>query len=337
MQFGRSLDKFIKLFYYCGLSCYPSFDGFLIAKSKRPRLMHYIPTAALSVLIVILVIGPFVPLALNGSYTLFLVIYSLWMLVTLLPCTIQMFFLRSNFAKIWSHVTAIELMSRESFLGASKAMQRHFMRRVYFECGLFFLKMLMFFWSREKKFTWLNIGLHGGPIMLRVIMILVTLHAFFYIILLDHLLECVARQVDSRISYAAAATMMSIMTYRRPSANQVASEMLQFKLLHYHVWKVSVKINRLFGWTICLTFLHHFVSAVYNVHEAYILSREPLNWFKFLRKFIEFEERLRAFQFCSSCTGTVVSFVTYLLSISIFADACHRCGVWVICLRFSYD
>lgn len=288
MQFEKVLNKFVKFFYFCGLSCYPSFDAFSITITKQNRLVRCIPSTALILLIAISSTASLACQYLKESKSgksvfNFVFIYSITLTVTLLPCAFQMIFLHSNFATIYSHISTIGRLTWGKYCSVTSDFQRHFMRRVYIIVAVFLIKLLISMVTR--KFS-LEVSITITSLnILRALTILVLFHAAFYIDLLNHMLECFVRHIESRTTNVTSAIAMTVSKLHCSAAYRLTGEILHFKLIHFHLWEISEKINLLFGWTICITFLQYFVLAIYNVYSTYRELLEPqLKWARLLRE-----------------------------------------------------
>lgn len=127
-----------------------------------------------------------------------------------------------------------------------------------------------------------------GLATLRAIKFLMLLQAFFYIDLLDHTLQCLnehlGRRVAAKTMVIATRTCTRTDTFRHP-ATKLREDIYLFKLLHFHFWEISEKINSLFGWTIVIIFLQQFFYATYNVYFAYfVMVQSSMDVVTFLRK-----------------------------------------------------
>lgn len=288
MEFGRGLDPFIRWFYKCGLSGYPSFDGFFTAKTKEKSFSQFIPTGMLAVFTIITSIVTCVSKFLGdpsfSSSTTSLFINTATLLTSVSLCLIQMVFLSPYFAEISSQISKIERLSWRKFSFDMVPLRRHFIRCVYITLVSVILPVIVKLY--EKSFTWDRYIVTTGLAILRAIEFSILLHAFFYVDLLDHMLQRFVRHVNMRASSATPVIVQTI-SFRSPAAKQLTAEIFHFKLLHYNLWDISEKINHLFGWVIVIIFLQHFTYVVYNVYAAYsTLSLQSLSVFNILRKSI---------------------------------------------------
>lgn len=337
MKFGRGLDPFLKCFFICGLSCYPSYDDFSRARAKYKSFMKLVPTGILIVLTVIISIGSCVskflsdPELKSGASNLF--INTLTLMVTVIVSAIRMVFLSPLFAEISAQMSFIERSSWRKFSIDLNAFRRHFMRRAYITLISFILPVVVKL--SAKPFTWNNFILIAGLASLRGFMFLISMHAFFYVDLLDHMLQSFVRHVDMRATTATAAVVHTI-SFRSPAAKQMAAEILHFKLLHFNLWEITEKINHLFGWTIVIVFLQHFSYAIYNVYAAYMamtMAKQPLNVSIFLRKSIgcfggDLERYTFSLHFC--WIGPAANLWSSAFAVVNFLDVCYHCSIRVM-------
>lgn len=284
MQFERGLDKFIKLFYICGLSCYPSFDEYLTVKTKKERFVQYFPSVALIGLIIILLTTICMYNFLSNDLVIRrYMIHMILMLLILFLCAIQTIRQWRNFAKICMHMRIIESLSWGKFYCVSNAFKRHFMRRVF----VMLIPFLTAYVARISKKQMPSLPYVVIIAILDGLILLVLLHAFFYVDLLDHMLESFVRHVDTRASTATAVVEKKMNNFHSPAAYQLTAELFHFKLLHFHLWEISETINQLFGWTIIIIFLRYFFYSIWNVYDAYSsLFRQPPYFFGLFRKWL---------------------------------------------------
>lgn len=303
MKIGRGLDPFIKTFYICGLSCYPSFDGFLTGKTEKKRFTHYFPSIILVVLTLVLstaicerkfVTDPYLN---RSTSTLFLNTVTLES--TVFVSTLLMVFLSPYFGEICSQICIIERLSWRKFTFDVEPFRRHFLRRIYITVASLVVPVVVKL--IEKPFSWDRLLIAVGLAFLRALMYLILLHAFFYVDLLDHMLQCFVRHVEMRATTATTVAVQAI-SFRTPAAKQMTAEIFQFKLLHFNLSEISEKINHLFGWTIVIVFLQHFIYSIYNVYAVYAAITQPSERFlSVLRKSIScFEGKFNGQKFCRS-------------------------------------
>lgn len=289
MRFGRGLDSFIRWFYFSGLSCYPSFDEYLVAKTKNKRFVKYVPTGVLVLLTIITSINncsgknlpSYNPVDKSGLVVVF--VNTLSQLVTVIVCVIQMVLLSPCFAEICSQISVIERLSWRKLTCNSKVFERRFMRHAYIVLVSFATPILFTLYA--KPLTFENFLVTTGLSILRAIVFLALLQAFFYVDLLDHMLQSFVRHVDMRAKTASSAAVQTV-NFRSPATKQLTAEIFHFKVLHFNLWEISESINDLFGWTIVVIFLQHFSYAIYNVHYAFtVMNVHPVDMKEFVRKY----------------------------------------------------
>lgn len=267
MEFGRSLDKFIRWFYMCGLSCYPSFTGFLTKKTKKNRLLQYIPTGALIASSIIISVGTYIHLTIYRPTCKahFMISYLSAPAITVLFCAIQAIFLPQIFARTCSQISTFERWSRKKFLIEPEAFRRHFCRRACF----LLIASIMPFWPWMFR-GWNHLLMTSVIIALRAIVYMVFVHAFFYVEILDYLLQCFVRYVDVQATTVGLRTNVKIVRSPNCLAQQIKIEINHWKLLHFKLWQISKSINHLFGWTILAIFLHNFLFAINYMYFAFL-------------------------------------------------------------------
>lgn len=274
MEFGRGLDTIIGWFYICGLSCYPSFCGFLTRESKRKHLLHYIPSIGLIALITSMGCFVYLNVEVDGPHADSIIyLYVMAPMFTVLICTIQMIFLSRYFGKIWLQINIFEQLSREQFSIDPRELRRQFMRRVYIILLSFlFATVAGIIRNCNNMFVAVNL------LIMRAVVFLVIVHALFYIDLLDYLLQCFTRHVNVRAEATELPINVRTVDFcNRFSAHELKTEILQYKLLHFHLWKLSCYTNRLFGWTNVTTILYYFACLIFYVYSIFVRMHSPLD------------------------------------------------------------
>lgn len=272
MNIRQGLDPFIRCFYVCGLSCYPSFGEFLTTKTRNKQLIKYIPTVTLFTITVATSITTCIykyvqDLSVEWGHSTFFINTST-LIFTVLVCVIQTAFLPRYFAAICWQLSIIERISWRTIRFDMIAFRRHFMRRVVITLISFAIPIVLKMYL--KPWTLSSFSVTIGLAILRALMFMILLQAFFYVDLLDHMLQCFVHHVSLRAA-TATTTVARTVTFRSPAAKQLKADILHFKVLHFNLWEISEKINNLFGWTIFMIFLQHLIYASYNVYMAYFL------------------------------------------------------------------
>lgn len=260
MKLGRGLDQFIRWFYICGLSCYPSFDGFSKGAIKHKRFVHYIPTGGLVALAITTSISTYLykfstdPNIHTELKLTLILINTLSPMLTVVVCAVQTVFVSPYFAGICSHISIIESLSWRKCSFHSQAFKRRFMRKFSIFAFAFMMPILfsMFFNIKIIPFA--------GTSMLKALLLLISIQAFFYIDLLDHMLKCFVRHIDAQAANTDDASH---------TAQQLKDEISQYKHMHFHLWEISAKINKLFGWVIVAIVLQYFAFAIFYVFWAF--------------------------------------------------------------------
>lgn len=266
MKFGPSLDKFVKWFFVCGLSCYPSFAEFLTRKTKKRSFMRYIPTGGLFALIATIGGCAFLATISCGPDIYILISFIFGPILTILVSLMQMVFLSPHFSGICSQINAFERLSRKKFVIDSGAFRRHFIRRACLIFIVLILPILLWLYGRKN-----HILLEFAVAALRPLMFLTFIHAYFYINILDHLLQCFARHLDMRASTAMVTiNVETIINGHNGWADQLRIEINEWKLLHFKLWQISKNINKLFGWTIVAIFLQNFLFAINYMYLVFL-------------------------------------------------------------------
>lgn len=302
MEFGRVIDPFVKTFFICGLSCYPSFDEFLVDKIKGNRYTNYIPTVGLVLLIIIASISNCIDLHEKETTVIInILINTTGESIIVFVTAMQIFVEPSSFSDIYSRIDYIERLMQRKLSWDPTVFKRRFMRNIHIIFILYVVPNAYTFYSQN-----IALSILIAQAVLRAIVFMALLQAFFYVDLLGHMLHCFTRHVEQRAADATPGHRQSI-TYRSRGAKQLIDELFKFKLLHFNLWEISEKVNQLFGWTVSVIFMQYFLTAIMNVHYAYrMLMIQPLSWTDLIRPI--------TFLGCSSIYTTM------------FVNSCYRCS-----------
>lgn len=277
MVFSRELDQFIRWFYICGLSCYPSFDGFSFGKTKNNRLLNYIPIGGLVAFSVILSISVYIYQILHDSNVhtqmniWFMFFTLLTPTITVIMCATQMIYQLPHFGEICSLLCAVERLTWQKFSFDSKTFKRQFLLKISLMSFAYIMPILFTVCFNQWLISYF------GVLTLKAIVLLMLIQAFFYVELLDHMLKCLNRHIDGQVTNTAMAATLQTITAPNPTADQLKIKLVQFKLVHFHLWSISQKINELFGWIIVAIVLQNFAYAIFNV--AWTFAMIYLNGF----------------------------------------------------------
>lgn len=265
MEFGRGLDPIIRWFYFCGLSSYPSFDGFTSEKTKKWRFVNYIPTGGLIGLVIS--IGSFVFLTMakqRPQFSIFVFLYVFVPTSTMLVCAISAVFLSPYFAKICTKINHYEILSKRTFSLDPKAFLRHFMRRACIVLVTFMLPQLVAFYRALDPYILIT-----TVTIMKGLVDLALIQALFYVDLLDYLLECFVRHVRMRAKHTELPTNDKKFNVRGQLVQELKVEICQYKLLQFELWKLSRNINRLFGWTFGAILLNNLFFTFLHMRNIY--------------------------------------------------------------------
>lgn len=271
MEFARSVDPIVRMFFICGLSCYPSLDGFVSTNFRKNPFLRYIPTAGFIALVMFM--GSFAHHVVRMHASGWVVTFPLWVyllnpMVTVSISAISMIFLSRYFEKIFSRINTIERLSRPKFSIDPKTFRRLFMRRIYIISITFIVPTLVGLTHKNiDRRVMLTVS-----VFMRVFVTLTLMHSFFYIELLDHLLHCFVRHTNKQ-----AASSESPINACSLSARESLIEISQYKLLHFHLWKLSRIINKLFGWTNIVVIFHSFFVALAYMHNLNSQRSRPVS------------------------------------------------------------
>lgn len=272
MEFCRSLDKFIRLFYILGLSCYPSFGEFTIKRAKNQRFINYIPLgilAAFTSIASITIIWDVVQirganaigLTMGSTQFAFALIDAVLPTITVIVFAIQAIFLSPHLGKICSLVSIVEHASTRRIDFKADAFKRLFIQKVSLIAFAFMLPLSSMCYSFG---SW-RIA-HFGVMGLKALVVLILIQALFYILLLDHMLKCLIRHIEKQ-----AMAIVEPTTINNSETNQLRNHLMHFREVHYHLWAISQRINKIFGLIIVIIVLQYFIWTTYNMFVAFRL------------------------------------------------------------------
>lgn len=265
MEFGRGLDPVIRWFYICGLSSYPSFDGFTSETTTKWRILHYIPTAGLIGLVIS--IGSFVFFTMSNQrpqFSIFVLLYVFVPTSTMLVCAISSVFFSPYFAKICTKINHFENLSKKKFSLDPKAFLRHFMRRTGIVLVTFTVPQLVAFYRALDPYM-----LIATVTIMKGLVDLALIQALFYVDLLDYLLECFVRHVRMRAKLTELPTNEKKLSVRGQLVRELKVEICQYKLLQFELWKISRNIDRLFGWAFGAILLNNLFFTFLHMRNIY--------------------------------------------------------------------
>lgn len=268
MSFGRDLDTFIRWFFYCGLSDYPSFNAFRVSKTRRQRIVQYIPIAGLIALAISTCNFVYIKRSREErTFTFMNILFILAPTLTTIVCAVSTVFSTPYFAKIWSQIDTFECLLKGKFVLDVRAFRSQFLRRAYIVSVSFVLTQLIgnFLGSdstnRKTKIF--------ASITSRILVVFPLIQALFYIDLLDYLLQCFVRYVSSRpVSIELSATEPTNGIHSR-RVQELKAKVSEYKTLHFQLWKLSRNINRLFAWTNIAILLHNFFFTFAHMRNGY--------------------------------------------------------------------
>lgn len=216
--------------------------------------------------------------------TITLLLNSSTLLISMTVCLLQMVRRSSSaFDDICLRIHHIECLAWQTFSFDVEAFRRHYMRRVYITIVTLILPIVTKLYG--QPLTTHRYVTVIGLIFLRAIVSTILLHAYFYIDLLDHMIQSFVRHINVRVSIETTPAIYTI-NFRSPATKQLIAEVFKLKLLHLNLWEISEKINRTFGWTIVVIFSQNFIYAVYNAFVIYTITMpQTIRFIKVLREY----------------------------------------------------
>lgn len=269
MEFGKGLDPFIRWFYACGLSCYPSFDGLSVRKAKDKRVANYIPTVVLMTLTIAISMS-IIGTTIWNRDTLCLREFSIVLITTLIPMltvivfAIQVIFLSPHSGNICVLIKIFDDVSTQKIAFDAKSFKRQFKGRAYVILFAFMLPYLF----KMCFYKWATTAMVLGHFPLRVVLLLIFIQTFFYIELLDHMLNCFVRHIEGQTTMT---PTVETITVDDPPVQQLRTKIIQFEQVHFRLWSISEEIGKLFGWMIVVIGLQYSAWAIFNIVEVFRL------------------------------------------------------------------
>lgn len=269
MEFAQSLDSFIRWFYACGLSCYPSFGGLSVRKAKNKRLANYIPTVVLMALTIAISMSIIVTTIWDRD-SMCLREFAIILITTLIPMltvivfAAQVVFLSPHSGNICLLIKIFDGISMQKIAFDAKCFKRQFMGRVYVVLFAFALPFLF----KMCFYKWATSAMVLCHFPLRVILLLIFIQTFFYIELLDHMLNCFVRHIEEQTTMK---PTVETITVDDSSVQQLRIEIIQFEQMHFRLWSISEEVGKLFGWMIVIIGLQYSAWAIHNVFEVFRL------------------------------------------------------------------
>lgn len=203
-------------------------------------------------------------------------------MITVIVCAIQIFFLSSQYAEICSHISIVERLSWRKLAYNSNTFKWIFMRKVI-------VTVLAYFWPIPFSWClWSRLVLFASNITLKAFVLMILIQALFYIELLDYMLKCF---IDAIATNSVNVSAVKAITVHDSTVQQLKIEIAHYKLVHFHLWCISQKINKLFGWIIVVIVLQYFVFVICNVSWAFKMIYLKGFLTEFIRKLISVETR----------------------------------------------
>lgn len=265
MKFSRELDPFLRVFYVCGMSCYPSADAFSIRKSRNRRFVRYIPSVGFVAVSAMLAVIAYVyrnsdnPNS-NCRLNLGIIFTKVTVaMITVITCATRSIFRSEDFAEIWSHIGAIERLAWRQLTYDSKEFKRFFLRKCVLTVLVFMFPRPFSFCFRDRLLLLFSLD------AIKAFVLLILIQPLFYIDLLDYMLKCFVRHIDAQATNAVMIATVEAITIHDLTLHQLKICIGQYKQVHLHLWSISQKINQLFGWIIVVVLMQYFVSAISNM------------------------------------------------------------------------
>lgn len=299
MSFVTVIRPYIRLFYILGLSLFP-LEYYLSTQakhrrktSKSCRFVLVSPTIIACIfrcsLCVVCLIH--INVVSDGvGYTQ--IIPNLFLVCELLKTvaiTAQNLFYANNMAAIFRNFLNTELLfesmiRRPIFLAN---FHRAFTRKVFVVFAVYAVALVFF------VLYYLSLNDYAIPwLLVKIIHFLsigVYLNATFFIDLityhLKHLNGAITRDTeDSKITGNANVFVVKPKLGWKPTADFTHQQLFQFKVVHFHLWRISDDVNQIFGWTLIAMSFQSFLDFVYTVIWMLQMFNEKWNFISFMRK-----------------------------------------------------
>lgn len=284
----------MKIFYFLGLSLFPLKYYLRENKgevSKRHRFALMLPTIIWSALKCCLCVTCFVMVNIctkqfgNTESVMTNIFLSCEMLKTL-SVIVQSFAYSNTAAAILRNFQTPELLF-ENILNrpiSFETFRRAFFTKVCLAFGTY-VALSGFFVVYYTSLEYIDM-----PLVLIKVMSFISIGVYvkivFYIDLIIHNLRHLNLIIAKDIAENTEKKLNLFVVRKVRSARMIRQRLFKYKLIHFHLWRITEQVNECFGWVLIALSLQSFVDLVYNtVWQLRVLS-EVWSFITFIRKIL---------------------------------------------------
>lgn len=261
MEFEQSVNDFFYIFYFLGLTplC-PSTAHPSHVVDALPSLAHLLLLIGAGGVSVYAQLRLSVFKEAIDAFVCYLLIGSEFVLD--FTTIAQAIFYRKQFKKLYGQY--IDMQKFITLRMERRICFRGFRSEFICQITVVLLILLVTVSSRLTMFSRItNRSLDGGLMYLHSVSTLVQLHSIMHVHLMNFfyriLLKCLSNQAPS---------IVGLHVYQEMSIDQLQ----QIKIMHYKLWKVSTKINRIFGWSNLLIIVKNIIHIGYFALTIYWIN-----------------------------------------------------------------
>lgn len=295
MQFVTVIGPYMRIFYFLGLSLFP-LNYYLRERkdkvSKRHRFALVLPTIVWCAFKCCLCVTCFVMVNICGTqfgYTESIVtnIFLLCEMLKTLSVIVQKFAYSDTASAILRNFQTCELLF-ENMLNrplSFETFRRAYLRKICFAFGAY-VALSGFFVVRYTSLEYVDLPLVLIKIM-HFISIGIHVNIVFYIDLITHNLRHLNRTIGEDIGESTADSLSVFVVRKVMAAGVIRQRLSKYKLIHFHLWRITEQVNESFGWVLIAISLQSFVDLVYNSIWQLRMLYDLWNFINFIRKILD--------------------------------------------------
>lgn len=293
------VHRYLKWFHILGLTTFtPLGDHVMAFKSGkrfervRVNLQKYMSTTVLFLFIILVSVVLCIYSNLLGKYThsnglskIVITLMAVSLAFTVLIASIavgQAYFHSALSEQLYTQIEAIEVLLRKKTIWDLKEFDRSMARHICCLAVVYLLPYIAIVSTKNPSKS--NLIIMSCDAALTALIQISYFHAFFYIHLLNHMLQSFVKHVELRAT-TSRSTYVTTVDTRSADLSAMKLEMYYFKLLHFNLWEFTQTINQLFGWILFVYLLGQFMYAVFIFFQMCIILLNPANYKDVMRKF----------------------------------------------------
>lgn len=161
----------------------------------------------------------------------------------------------------------------------------HF-KKICFAFGAYVM-LLGFFVMHYMSLSYVDVPLVLIKFM-HFISISIHVNVVFYIDLIAHNLEHLNKIIIAKSGNHNLADKSNVFVVQKiRSGEMIRARLSKFKIIHFHLWRITEQTNELFGWTLIAISLQSFANFVYTVIWQLKVLYEEWNFINIIRKILE--------------------------------------------------